>query len=209
MLDDDPISFDLYHPIPLMVVISGPSGVGKDSVLEALKIRRQAFHFVVTATSRAPRAGEQDGVDYHFVSKVNFEDMIRTGQFIEHAVVYGQYKGIPKFEVKNGLGSRKDVILRLDVQGAARIRSLFPEAVFIFLIPSNYEEWLDRLKNRKTETDGELKARISTAREEIKRVNEFDYVVINAQDCLEEAVDDIIAIINAEHHKVTPRNIQI
>jgi guanylate kinase len=209
MLEIEPISFDLYHPIPLMVVISGPSGVGKDSVLEAMKARRQPFHFVVTATSRPPRPGERDGVDYHFVGKEEFEDMIRSGKLIEHAVVYGQYKGIPKFEVKNGLDSQKDVILRLDVQGAARIRSLFPEAVFIFLIPSDYEEWLDRLKNRKTETVDELKARVSTAREELKRVNEFDYVVINAHDCLEKAVDDIISIINAEHHRVTPRNIQI
>lgn len=208
MFEPEPISFDMIIPGPLVVVISGPSGVGKDSVLDALKMRHQPFHFVITATSRAPRDGELNGRDYHFVGKEGFEEMIRSGQLIEHAVVYGQYKGVPKFEVEKGLASNQDVIMRLDVQGAARIRSIFPEAVMIFLLPSNYDEWLARLQNRKTETQEELKRRVETARDELNRVKEFDYGVINAQDRLDKAVDDIIAIINAEHHRVNPRNLK-
>jgi guanylate kinase len=205
----EPISFDIYHPEPLVIVISGPSGVGKDAVLGALRARKLPFHFVITATSRPPREGEVDGKDYHFVSKEKFEEMIAGGQLIEHAVVYGQYKGVPGFEVKGGLESGKDVVLRLDVQGAARIRSLFPDAVMIFLVPSNYREWLDRLQNRRTETEDELKGRVETAREELKRVVEFDYMVVNAQGRLERAVDDIIAIITSEHHRVTRGSIKL
>ena len=200
-----PLSFDVLHPQPLLVVISGPSGVGKDAVVKAMQKRGQPFHFVVTMTSRSPRDSEVDGVDYFFTSKENFEQMIVDGEFIEYAIVYQDYKGIPKEQIRRAFNGDKDVILRVDVQGAATLRRLCPEAVLIYLIPSNEEEWLQRLRNRKTETTASLTLRIETARSELEHLGWFDYVVVNAEDRLEEAVDMIIAIINAEHHRVHPR----
>jgi guanylate kinase len=199
------LSFDIFHPQPLLVVISGPSGVGKDAVVKAMQRRGQPFHFVVTMTSRAPRDGEVDGVDYFFTSKENFEHMIAEDEFVEYAVVYQDYKGIPKEQIRRAFTSQKDVILRVDVQGAATLRRLSPEAVLIYLIPSNEEEWLQRLRNRKSETPESLALRIDTARGELEHLGRFDYVVVNAEARLEEAVDMIIAIINAEHHRVHPR----
>jgi guanylate kinase len=199
------LSFDVYHPQPLLVVISGPSGVGKDAVVKAMQKRGQSFHFVVTMTSRAPREGEEDGVDYFFTSKEHFEELIAAGGFIESAMVYGDYKGIPKEQIRTAFASGKDVILRVDVQGAKTLRDLCLEVVLIYLIPSNEEEWRHRLRNRKTETEESYRLRIETARRELEQLSWFDYVVVNADDRLEEAVDDIIAIIDAEHHRVHPR----
>lgn len=201
----EPISFDVFNPHPLVLVISGPSGVGKDTVARLLMGRRSTVHFVVTVTSRPPRENEVDGVDYHFVTQEKFDEMVRTNQFIEHAVVYQQSKGIPRFEVIPALQSNKDLIFRVDVQGAARLREIFPSAVLIFLVPANQEEWLKRLKERKTETEESLKKRVETARQELTRLGEFDYVVINANDKQEDAVSTIEAIIDAEHHRVNPR----
>jgi guanylate kinase len=199
------LSFDIIHPQPLLVIISGPSGVGKDAVVKAMQKRGQTFHFVVTMTSRPPREGEVDGVDYFFISKERFEHLIAEDGFIEYAVVYQDYKGIPKEQIRSAFSSGKDVILRVDVQGAATMKRLCPEAVLIYLIPSNEAEWLQRLRNRKTETSASLALRIETARSELEHLGRFDYVVVNADDRLEEAVDNIIAIINAEHHRVHPR----
>ncbi|GAP08078.1 MAG TPA: guanylate kinase [Anaerolinea thermolimosa] len=199
------LSFDLYHPQPLVVVISGPSGVGKDAVLKAMQARGLPYHFVVTMTSRPPRENEVDGVDYFFTTREHFEELIRQDEFIEWALVYEDYKGVPKSQIRQALESGKDVILRVDVQGAATFRKLCPEAVLIFLIPQDEAEWMERLKNRKTETPESLKLRLETARAELERLNEFDYVVVNANDRLDEAVDTIVDIINAEHHRVHPR----
>jgi guanylate kinase len=205
----DSISFDLYHPRPLLVILSGPSGVGKDSVLLALKKRDTPLHFVVTATTRPPRPEERDGVDYFFVSLEEFERMIAEDELLEYAVVYNQYKGVPKAQIRAAFESGKDVILRVDVQGAARLRSLYPEAVLIFLIPTSQEEWLERLKHRNTETPENLFLRLQTARHELDCLSMFDYIVLNAHDQLEQAVDNIISIINAEHHRVCHRQIQV
>lgn len=206
---EETLSFDIIHPAPLLVVISGPSGVGKDAVVKALQRRGTSFHFVVTMTSRSPRDGEVEGVDYLFVSKEQFEELIRQDAFIEHAIVYGQYKGIPKSQVREALASQHDVILRVDVQGAMTLRRLCPDAVLIFLIPSNVKEWYDRLRNRQTETAESLALRLDTARQELEYLGAFDYVVVNAQDRLEEAVDSIAAIIQAEHHRVVPRKVTL
>lgn len=203
------ISFDIFHPEPLLVVVSGPSGVGKDAVLKALRERRRPFHFVVTVTSRPPRPGEVEGKDYFFVSKERFEEMIEGGELIEYAHVYTDYKGIPKSQIRSSLESGKDVILRLDVQGATKIRELCPEAVLIFLIPANGEEWYQRLRGRKSETPETLQVRLEAAQRELKSLPIFDYIVVNAQDQLEEAVDTIEAIIEAEHHRVVPRKITL
>lgn len=202
---NDKLSFDLYHPQPLVVVISGPSGVGKDAVLKNMQARGLPFHFVVTMTSRPPRDNEVEGQDYHFTTREHFERLIAEEGFIEYALVYQDYKGVPKAQIRAALDSGKDVILRVDVQGAATFRKLCPEAVLIFLIPQDEEEWMERLQNRKTETAESLTLRVHTARAELEKLGEFDYVVVNAHERLEEAVDTIEDIINAEHHRVHPR----
>jgi len=196
-------------PQPLLVVLSGPSGAGKDAVLKRMKELGYPFHFVVTVTTRPKRPGEVDGVDYHFVSEEEFADMLARGELLEHAIVYGQHKGIPKRQVREALASGKDVILRIDVQGAATIRKLVPEAVLIFLTASSEEELLRRLKRRKTETPEELERRIATVREEMKRLPEFDYVVVNRDGALDEAVKAVAAIITAEKCRVKQRKIEI
>lgn len=194
---------------PLLIVISGPSGVGKDSVIKKMKERDLPFHFVVTATTRPRRQAEIQGKDYFFVSFENFTQMIENDELLEYAVVYGDYKGIPKDQVRQALASEKNVIMRIDVQGAATIRQILPQALLIFLTTQNEEEMIERLKQRKTETTDGLNKRIETAREELKRVHEFDYVVINRDCHLDEAVDTILAIIHAEHHRANPKKVTL
>jgi len=202
-------SKDLVHTQPLMVIISGPSGVGKDSVVKLLIKRGPGLHFIVTMASRAPRPGEIDGVDYFFVSKEEFEKMIANNELIEYAVVYEEYKGVPKQQVREALECDQDMILRLDVQGAARFRSLFPQAILIFLVPENDQVWLERLRSRKSESPETLKIRTKTAREELECIDQFDYIVVNAQDQLDQTVSAILAIIDAEHHRVEHRKITL
>ena len=167
------------------------------------------FHFVVTANTRPKRDNEVHGVDYFFVSKEEFARMIEENELIEYAVVYGDYKGIPKQQVREALESGKDVVMRLDVQGAETVRKLAPEALLIFLTTETEEELVNRLKARKTETPEELAIRIATARKELKRVEAFDYVVLNHEDRLDETVDNVRAIINAEHHRVNHRKVTL
>jgi guanylate kinase len=206
-MPSDDLSFDLYHPKPLLIVVSGTSGVGKDAVLKALRRRNLPLHFVVTATSRPPRPDEVDGKDYFFYSKEEFERRIASGEFIEYALVYDQYKGAPRWQVDEALMSGRDVVIKVDVQGAATYRRLYPEAVLIFLLPKTREEWCNRLKMRNTETPEDFKLRIETAKQELAQIDMFDYLVINADELLEQAVDDIIGIINAEHHCVHHRKL--
>lgn len=193
---------------PLLVVISGPSGVGKDSVVRRMEDMGYPFHFVVTATSRPRRAHEVEGRDYHFLTVEQFEEMIRSGELLEHATVYGQYKGIPKAHVRAALDSGKDVILRLDVQGAATVRRLVPEAVLIFLTAGE-EELFGRLQARGTEDAEQLRKRMETCREEMSRVGEFDYVVVNSNCRLDDAVRKIAAIITAEKCCTKPRRARL
>jgi len=201
--------FNLYRPEPLLIVISGPSGVGKDSVIQCMKDRGLPFHFVVTATTRLQRPEECHGVDYYFFSHDEFAGMIEKGELLEYAIVYNDYKGIPKEQVRQALASGKDVIMRLDVQGADTIRRLCPEAVLIFLTAKNNEELVKRLKIRKSETSEGIKLRIATALQEYKRIDLFDYVVVN-HDCeLANTVDTILSIIESEHHRVHPRKVTL
>jgi guanylate kinase len=202
----------LYHPHrpPLLIVISGPSGVGKDTVIQRMKERRLPFHFVVTATTRPPRDGEVHGRDYFFVSKDEFAAMIESGELLEYAYVYNDYKGIPKQQVREALASGKDVIMRVDVQGAARIRQLTGTgAALIFMTTISEDELVQRLRDRKTETPEGLNLRIATARKELERMTEFDYCVVNQDMTLDETVDRIIAIIEAEHSRVNPRVVHL
>lgn len=205
------MSHDLFHidTQPLLIVISGPSGVGKDTVIQRMKERRLPFHFVVTATTRPPRAVEVNGVDYWFVSNDEFAEMIERGELLEYARVYNDYKGIPKKQVREALASGQDVILRIDVQGAATIRELAPDATLIFLTTATEEELVKRLIARKTETPEGLKLRIATARQEYKRLDEFDYCVTNHELQLDATVDRIVAIIEAEHCRVKPRRVSL
>lgn len=205
----DPISYIPYHPESLLIVISGPSGVGKDTVIQRMKERTLPFHFVVTATTRVPRSNEEHGIDYFFLSHDEFAEMIEQGELLEYAIVYNDYKGIPKQQVRQALHSGKDVLMRIDVQGAARIRELCPDAILLFLTTQDEEELVNRLKARKSETPEGLKLRIATARQELKRIEEFDYVVINREFQLDETVDTILAIIRSEHHRVHPRKVTL
>jgi guanylate kinase len=194
---------------PLMIVISGPSGVGKDTVIQGLKEQNARLHFVVTATTREPRPGEVNGVDYFFMSKDEFAEMIEQDQFLEYAVVYNDFKGIPKEQVRQALESDQDVVMRVDVQGAATLREIYPDVLLIFLTVQDEEELKNRLIQRKKDEPEEIKLRVATARQELKRIREFDYMVVNREDCLDETVETILAIIRAEHHRVQHRKVNL
>ncbi len=194
---------------PLLIVISGPSGIGKDTIVQALRKRDPSFHFVITCASREPRPGEVHGIDYFFVTKEQFEEMIENDELIEYAVVYDEYKGVPRQHVIDALNTGRDVLMRLDVQGAARIRALFPQAVLIFLAPENDEEWIKRLQNRRTETVEKTQLRIATARDELRYLDIFDYYVINARDKIDQTTDSILAIIQSEHHRIHHREVTL
>jgi len=196
-------------PEPLLIVISGPSGVGKDSVLSEMKSRDLPFHFVITATTREPRPTEQHGVDYFFVSDDEFARMIEENELLEYAVVYKDYKGIPKDQVRRALASGEHVVMRVDVQGADTVRELAEDALLIFLTTETEEELEARLRSRKTETKDSLNLRIATARQELKKIGIFDYVVINREGKLDETVDTIEAIIEAEQHRVHQRKVSL
>ncbi len=183
--------------------------MGKDSVLHCLKERNLPMHFVITATTRPRREDEVQGVDYFFVSKDEFAHMIEQEELIEYAIVYNDYKGIPKQQVREALASGQDVVMRVDVQGAATVRKLAAEAVLIFLTTESEDSLVRRLKARRSETAENLSLRIATARQELKRAAEFDYVVVNADGHLEEAVDTVVAIIRAEHHRVNHRKVSL
>lgn len=202
---------DLYdfESEPLLIVISGPAGVGKDSVVQGLRKRGCPFHFVVTVTDRPPRPGEVDGRDYFFVSSEEFGRMIKENELLEHAMVYGQRKGVPKQQVREALASGKDVVMRVDVQGAATIRRLAPEAVLIFLTASCEEELVQRLRQRGEDSPEQIQKRIATTRDEMKWLSEFDYVVVNRDGELDRAVDDVLAVIRAEHCRTKRRKVSL
>jgi guanylate kinase len=198
-----------FESPPLLIVLSGPSGVGKDSVRKRMAELGCPVHFVVTATDRPRRKEEVDGVDYHFLSTKEFKRMIEEGEFLEHAIVYGQYKGIPKESVRQVLARNEDVLLRIDVQGARTIREIAPEALLIFLCASSMRELIKRLKERKSESGEEMMERVATVQREMRYLPEFDYVVINREGRLDEAVEEIMAIIRAEKCRVHPRRVSI
>jgi guanylate kinase len=192
---------------PLLIVISGPSGVGKDSILERMKQHLPLFHYAVTATTRLPRAGERSGIDYHFVSKEKFEQMMERGELLEWANVYGNLYGVPKGQIQQALAQGQDVIIKVDVQGAATIKSILSQAVFIFIVPPSLDELEKRLRERETESDQELKLRMDIATEEMKSLSMFDYAVVNSE--VDLTVAQIDAIISAEKCRVKPRTIEL
>jgi guanylate kinase len=194
---------------PLVIVISGPSGVGKDSVIERMKERGLPFHFVVTTTSRARRPDEVEGKDYYFVTREEFEGMIARDELFEYAHVYKDYKGIPEKRIREAFASGQDVIMRLDVQGAETVRTRSPHAILIFLSTRDEQELIERLQDRGTETAESLKIRMETTRHEFEKLDLFDYYVVNAEGKLDEAVDSILAIIKAEHHRIDVRKVDL
>lgn len=194
---------------PVLIVISGPSGVGKDAVLARMKESGRPLHYVVTATTRPKRPGERDDSDYHFVSKEEFEELIKQGELLEWANVYGNLYGVPKRQVQQALAQGRDVIVKVDVQGAATIKSILPQAVFIFLAPPSVAELERRLKERETESAEEFELRMKTARGEMNALPMFDYVVVNHQDQIEATIAQIDAIICAERCRVKPRVIEL
>ncbi|MHC1578798.1 MAG: guanylate kinase [Dehalococcoidia bacterium] len=194
---------------PLLVVLSGPSGVGKDAVVSRMKASGRPFYCVVTATTRPKRAGEKDGVDYHFLSQKEFQQMIAKHRFLEWAVVYGNYYGVPKDEITSPLSKGLNTIVKVDVQGAATIKKILPQAVFIFLMPPSLEALRKRLRRRRSESSRDLATRLETVEEEIERLPLFDYVIISRQNKLDEVVSQIDAIISAEKCRVKPRIVRL
>lgn len=194
---------------PLLVVVSGPSGVGKDSVVQRMKERGFPFDFVVTATDRTPRPGELHGRDYYFYTTAEFETMIERGELLEHARVYDHWKGIPRAHVRQALEGGLDVVMRVDVQGAATVKSLIPEAITVFLTCESLQELVARLRERRTESAEALQGRLDMAHQEMMKMDQFDYVVANRHSSLDAAVDDIAAIMRAEHCRSIPRKIHL
>jgi len=194
---------------PLLIVLSGPSGVGKDAVLATIKELKRPFYYVVTATTRPRRAREKNGVDYYFLSPEEFQQMIDGGQLLEWARVYGNYYGVPKDEIARGLAKGMDVIVKVDVQGAATIKKLLPQAVFIFLLPPSMGELEKRLRQRSSESGADLALRLGKAKEEMESLPLFDYVVTSRQDELKAVVGQIDAIVTAEKCRVKPRVVEL
>lgn len=189
---------------PRVFIISGPSGVGKDTVLEQLRLAYPDAQYVVTATSRAKRPGELEGVHYHFIPRDAFEQQIRAGDFLEHAIVYDNLYGVPKRPIEEGLAAGKHVIIKVDVQGADTLRERIGNPVSIFLAPESMEALLERLRARKTDKIDALRKRFTTASDELDKADAFDYVVFNEADQLDKAVAQITHIIEAELARINP-----
>jgi guanylate kinase len=180
---------------PLLVIISGPSGVGKDAVIDRMRDLREDFHFTVTATTRPKRLGEIDGKDYIFLSREAFENQSRSGNFLEWAEVYGNFYGVPKSQVTLALKNGLTVIIKIDVQGARTIKSVAHEATFIFLLPPSIKILEERLRKRMTESHEDLQMRLKTAQSELKESKWFDYSIVNEDrdiDCVVNQILDIV-----------------
>ena len=199
----------LPSPKPLLIVLSGLSGVGKDTVLDELRKSKFPAHICVTATTRAQRPTEKDGVDYYFVSKAKFQEMLTKDELMENATVYGNSYGIPKEPVRQALKAGQDVIVRIDVQGAATIRKKVPQALLVFLVTTTLAELEKRLKKRRTETAAELDLRLKTAEKELDSVPMFDYVVVNREGKIDRTITEITAIITAEKCRAVQRECNI
>jgi len=194
---------------PLFIVLSGPSGIGKDAILTRMKESDYPLEYITTVTTRPRRAKERDNVDYHFVSVESFQEMTAGNELLEWANVYGNWYGVPKRAVKQALDKGQDTIVKVDIQGAANIKKILPQAIFIFLTPVSMEELTIRLKQRQTESPLDLALRTKTAEKELEQLYLFDYIVVNKQDEIDLAVSEIKAIITAEKCRVTPREITL
>lgn len=179
-----------------LIVLSGPSGVGKSTVIAELLGQRNNIHFSVSYTTRQPRVGEQNGVNYNFVSREEFEGMIQRDELLEYAEYVNNYYGTSLKVIQEKLDAGIDVLLDIEVQGAAKVRSRCPDALFIFIIPPSFEELSRRLHGRHTDGEDVIAGRLQKAREEYKEIPHYDYLVVN--DKVSEAAAEIISILVAE-----------
>ena len=186
----------------LVIIISGPSGVGKDAVIEQLRERGHPFHYTITATTRAPRWNERHGVNYFFYRTEEFERRIVAGEFIEHSLVYDHYYGVPRDQIERALASGLDVVIKPDVQGAAKLRRVLPDAVLIFLAPESLGQLVEQMAQRQTESGEAFAQRLDTAQFELAQIELFDYLVVNRQGRLSDTVDCVEAILRAEKCRV-------
>ncbi len=194
---------------PLFLILSGPSGVGKDATLQRMQSGACNRHFVVTATTRPRRDNEQHGIDYYFLAVDAFLEMRDSGGLLEHANVYGNWYGVPKQPIEEALREGRDVIIKTDVQGVRNLRRVVDGATTIFLAPPTLDELERRLRARQTESEERLQVRLATARVEMEALTEFDYAVVNHKDSLDETVAAIEAIITAERYRIPPRRVRL
>lgn len=185
----------------LLLVVSGPSGAGKGTICKALLNKNDKIKLSVSATTRKPRNGEVHGVNYFFIEKEEFTRMVENGEFLEHAQIYDNFYGTPKAAIIECLEKGQDVILEIEMQGARQIKEVYPEGVFIFVLPPSLEELKSRIVGRGTETQEEIEKRFSCAFEEINQIVNYDYFIVNED--IEKSVNDVEAIILSEKNKVT------
>lgn len=185
----------------LLLVVSGPSGAGKGTICKAILDQNDQIKLSVSATTRKPRNGEVHGVNYFFLEKEEFTNMIEKGEFLEYAQIYDNFYGTPKSAIMETLDNGQDVILEIEMQGARQIKEVYPEGVFIFVLPPSLEELKSRIVGRGTETQEEIEKRFSCAFEEINQIVNYDYFIVNED--IEKSVSDVEAIICAEKNKVT------
>ncbi len=198
-------------PGALLVIISGPSGVGKDTIIDAMRRRPhdRDYHYVVTCTTRARRPGEVDGVDYHFLDRATFDAWREAGEFLEANFVHDNWYGTPRAQVREALAAGKDVILKIDVQGAQVVKEKIPDALLIFMVPPSLEDLFHRLRTRATETADELEIRQRNAAIELARQHDYDYVVTNETGEVERTAELIDEIIAREHQLHPERRVEV
>ena len=194
---------------PMIVVLSGPSGVGKDAILERMAELKYPYHFVITATTRKPRPGELDGVNHYFVDRERFQELIDSNELLEHAEVYGNMYGVPKQQVREALAAGRHVMIRVDVQGAERIRQLVKDALLIFIMPPDLQSLQARLEDRGVDALEAITERRSKAIDEMNDADWFDVSIVNHDDRLDEAVREVINVIDAESERESPRNFNL
>ncbi len=194
---------DIYNE-GLLIVISGPSGVGKGTICKEL-MKRYDYNVSISATTRSPREGEVDGVNYHFLDKKSFEEKLSNNEFLEYAQVYGNYYGTLKQSVENEIHNGKNIILEIDIQGTLQVQKVYKNAIYIFLLPPSINELKNRILKRGSETESSFNLRFSSVSEELKYMNSYDYAVIN--DDIDKAVEKIHNIINTEMNRISRINL--
>lgn len=194
---------------PLIVVISGPSGVGKDTIIERMAELGHTFHFTITATTRKPRPNEMDGVNHHFLTQERFIALIDSDELLEWAIVYGNYYGVPKQQVRDALDAGSHVIVRVDVQGALRIKEIVPDALLLFVNAPNNKVLRDRLVRRGVNTEEDMRLRLAAAESESEKAVIFDFQIVNHENQLDDAVAEITAIVKSEARRYPPRVMNI
>jgi guanylate kinase len=194
-----------------VVIISGPSGVGKDTIIDAMKVRNSEHprRYVITVTTRERRETETDGVHYHFYSIDDYQRLVASEGLLEASLVHDHWYGTPRDQVQSAVSSGRDAILKIDVQGADKVRARIPDALLIFVVPPSESELERRLRARHTETEAQTELRLRNARIEMARMGEFDHVVVNETDKIDETAEAIDSIIAAEHRRYADRRIRV